>query len=83
MKKNQTRSIDCSQEINDGNENLEDYNPTKKSVSFDNTIADTEVNKKIKSYSHWIFHKRKKKQHLTCFLCLQPWQDPLVKQWKP
>ena len=52
MKKNQTRSIDCSQEINDGNENLEDYNPTKKSVSFDNTIADTEVNKKIKSYSH-------------------------------
>ena len=48
MIKNPETFIDYSQIIDDVYENLEDYNPTKKSkvlIVFDDMIADTEYNK--------------------------------------
>ena len=47
--KNPTAIIDYSQTIDDVYENLEDYNPTKKSrvlIVPDDMIADTESNKR-------------------------------------
>ena len=46
--KNPKRMIEYSQTIDDGYENLEDYNPTKKTkelIAFDDMIADMEANK--------------------------------------
>ena len=49
--KNSNEFIHHSQTIDDVYENLEDYNPSKKRkalIVFDDMIADTEVNKKLK-----------------------------------
>ena len=51
--KNIKAFIDYSQIIDDVYQNLEDYNPTKKTrilIAFDDMIADMEFNEKNKSY---------------------------------
>ena len=52
--KNPRAFIDYSQTIENVYENLEDYNPTKKTrllIVFDDMIGDMESNKKIQTYS--------------------------------
>ena len=36
-------------------------------LMFDDMIADTETNNKIKSYGQWVNFKRKKTHYFTCF----------------
>ena len=67
--------IDYLQRIDDVWENLEDYNPTKKikvMIVFDDMIADMKANKKIKSYSHWIV-LRSRKRDISLVFISQPY----------
>ena len=46
------------------------FKPAKKKrvlIVFDNTIADMESNKKIRSFSQQIVFKKKATQYFTCF----------------
>ena len=63
--------IDYSQTIDDAYRSLEDYNPTKKrrrSIVFDNMIADMESNKELSPIVTEIREKNKKKKKNTMFL---------------
>ena len=63
--------IDYSQTIDDVYRSLEDYNPTKKrrrSIVFDNMIADMESNKELSPIVTEIREKNKKKKKNTMFL---------------
>ena len=66
--------IDYSQAIDDVYKNLEDYNPTKKSIVvmvFDDMIADMESNKKISpKVTELILRRRKLNISLVCFITI-------------
>ena len=75
--KNPRAFIDYSQTIDDVYENLEDYNPTKKTralIVFVDMIVDMESNKKLNAIFTELFLREKKNQYFTyfyvCFLLL-------------
>ena len=73
--------IDYSQTMDDVYQSLEDYNPTKKrrrSIVFDNMIADMESNKELSPIVTEIWEKKKKKKKNDVFISQPHFKVPKI-----